>query len=372
MTTRTLIAIETALVLMLTMRGVDAQECVGDCDGDVTVEINELILGVNINLGLQPIDGCPVFDCEDTGTAPVSCLIRGVTNSLNGCGGEGCPIEAGTYTLTQTSGGVAQVGTLPQISFPAGGTLVLDVKPASQAGCIHEVVVPFPGGFTSPAYCIPGTGYTARLMQRACGVGRVASSGGGDFTISQHGDSSSQAVCNNQQQCVIGIDDKIRLDVTVGDGTPDQCTAGQANVVLSVPVETLVWIDDTMPRVCPAADGEYNPETDQLLARREQFLDFTTDANAVDWMDLSGDGCTIAQTDPPIAFTSAGTCWDIPGQTISIAASGALGSASAPTYDVSFTGVFPNTVSAPAPPSGASCDSPPPIDFAGTTVRCLE
>src|SRR5262245_28294060 len=216
MTTRTLIAIETALVLMLAMRAVDAQECVGDCDGDGTVEINELILGVNINLDLQPIDACSAFDCEDTGMAPVSCLIRGVTTSLNGCGGN-CPIEAGTYTLTQIDGGVLRVGTLPQTSFPPGGTIVLDVKPASQPDCFHDVVVPFPNGFTSPAFCIPGTGYTARLMQTACGVGRIASSGNGDFTISQLGDSSSEAECHNQQECVIGIDDKARVDVTVGD-----------------------------------------------------------------------------------------------------------------------------------------------------------
>ena len=371
MTTRTLIAIETALVLILTMRPVDAQQCVGDCDGDSTVEINELVRGVNINLGLQAIDVCPVFDCEDTGTAPVSCLIRGVNNSLNGCGSTECPIEAGTYTITQTAGGVLRVGTLPPISFPAGGTVVLDVKPA-RADCFHDAVVPFPGGFTSPAYCIPTTGYTARLMQRGCGVGRVASRGGGDYTISQLGDTSSQAVCNNQQQCVIGVDDKIRLDVTVGDGIPDQCTAGQANVVFTIPVETLVWIDNTMPRTCPAADGEYNPETDQLLARRDAFFDFTTDTNTVDWADLSGDGCAIAQANPPIRFSSTGTCWDIPGQTVSIAASGAVGSASPPLYDVTYTALFPSTVSAPAPPSGASCDAPPPVDFAGTTVRCLE
>jgi len=180
------------------------------------------------------------------------------------------------------------------------------------------------------------------------------------------------AECNNQQQCVPGIDDKIRLDVAVGDGIPDQCAAGQANVVLTVPVETLVWIDETMPMTCPAADGEYNPETDQLLSRIEQIFDFTTDTNTVDWADLSGDGCTIAHTDPPIRFSNSGTCWDIAGQTMTIAASGALGSASAPLYDTSFTAFFPSTVSAPAPPSGASCDAPPPIDFAGTTVRCLE
>jgi hypothetical protein len=52
----TSIAIETALALILTMRPVCAQECVGDCDGNGTVAINELITGVNIDLGLQTID----------------------------------------------------------------------------------------------------------------------------------------------------------------------------------------------------------------------------------------------------------------------------------------------------------------------------
>ena len=97
-----------------------------------------------------------------------------------------------------------------------------------------------------------------------------------------------------------------------------------------------------------------------------------TNTNTVDWADLSGDGCTIAHADPPIRFSNTGTCWDIAGQTMTIAGSGALGSANPPLFDTSFTAIFPSTVGAPAPPSGASCDAPPPIDFAGTTVRCLE
>ena len=221
-------------------------ECIGDCNGDDAVSIDELVLAVSIALGKNETSDCLVADRDGSGTVQIDELIAAVNVALQGCGAEGCPIEAGTYTLTQTSGGMVQVGTLA-IPFPAGGTMVLDVQTASQPDCFHDAVVPFPGGFTSPAYCIPGTGYTARLIQRACGVGRVASSGGGDYTISELGDSSSQAECNNQQQCVPGIDDKIRLDVTVGDGTPDQCAAGQANVVLAVPVETLVWIDETMP-----------------------------------------------------------------------------------------------------------------------------
>jgi hypothetical protein len=367
---RTLISIGTALLLILLMRPVEAQECVGDCDADGAVEVGELVLGVNIALGAEAIEACPVLDCEDTGTAPINCLLQGVSHLLNGCAPQACPLSAGTYTLTQSSATV-QVGSLT-IPFPAGGTVVLDVQAATAPECVHDAVVPFPGGFSSPPYCIPGTGYTARLFQRACGVGSVASVGGGDYTISEVADSSSEAECNNQQQCTPGVDDKARVDIAVGDGTPDQCSAGQANLVVAIPVETLVWIDNTMPMTCPAADGEYNPETDQLLSRIAQNFDFTTDTATVDWADLSGDGCTIAHADPPLRFSNSGTCWDIAAQTVSLAASGALGSAGPPLYDTSFTALFPSTVSAPAPPSGASCAAPPPIDFAGTTVRCLE
>ena len=59
--------------------------CVGDCDGGGSVSISELVRGVNIALGSQPISMCTAFDCQNTGTVPVSCLVRGVNNSLRGC-----------------------------------------------------------------------------------------------------------------------------------------------------------------------------------------------------------------------------------------------------------------------------------------------
>ena len=56
--TRSLSAVGAALLTaaglwLATVRAANAQ-CVGDCDGDGTVAINELILGVNIALGRQP------------------------------------------------------------------------------------------------------------------------------------------------------------------------------------------------------------------------------------------------------------------------------------------------------------------------------
>jgi hypothetical protein len=62
-----------------------APACVGDCDVAGSVAINELILGVNISLGTQPLSACAAFDCLGNGTVPVNCLIQGVNNSLNGC-----------------------------------------------------------------------------------------------------------------------------------------------------------------------------------------------------------------------------------------------------------------------------------------------
>jgi hypothetical protein len=59
--------------------------CVGDCNGNGVVTVDELIIGVNISLGTQPIDRCPAFDPNHTGTVTIEELIQGVNNLLNGC-----------------------------------------------------------------------------------------------------------------------------------------------------------------------------------------------------------------------------------------------------------------------------------------------
>jgi hypothetical protein len=62
-----------------------AISCVGDCDGDGEVAINELILGVSIALGNQPLDACPAFDPSGNGRVEINELINAVGNALNGC-----------------------------------------------------------------------------------------------------------------------------------------------------------------------------------------------------------------------------------------------------------------------------------------------
>ena len=59
--------------------------CVGDCDRGGTVVINELIIGVSIALGSQPLDRCPAFDASGNGIVEINELILAVNNALSGC-----------------------------------------------------------------------------------------------------------------------------------------------------------------------------------------------------------------------------------------------------------------------------------------------
>ncbi len=66
----------------------DPSGCVGDCDDDGRVSINELIQGVNIALGRAPVDQCPSFDRNLDDNVAINELIAAVNNALNGCEGE--------------------------------------------------------------------------------------------------------------------------------------------------------------------------------------------------------------------------------------------------------------------------------------------
>jgi hypothetical protein len=73
--------------------------CVGDCNGDGMVSINELIQAVGIALGNLPLSACPAVDADGNGTVAVNELVAAVGNALNGC-----PAAAGTPTVTPTAG----------------------------------------------------------------------------------------------------------------------------------------------------------------------------------------------------------------------------------------------------------------------------
>lgn len=59
--------------------------CVGDCDGNAAVAINELIRGVRIALGESTVGDCPAFDGDDNGSVSINELVGAVAAALEGC-----------------------------------------------------------------------------------------------------------------------------------------------------------------------------------------------------------------------------------------------------------------------------------------------
>ena len=76
---RTIASLGCALSVLgvVAVSAAQAQTCVGDCGGTGMVRINDLILGVNIALGLQPTTACPAFQNSDR-EVDIAQLIKGV------------------------------------------------------------------------------------------------------------------------------------------------------------------------------------------------------------------------------------------------------------------------------------------------------
>ena len=62
-----------------------AAPCAGDCDGDGTVRVNELVTGVLIALEELTVDACAVFDTDGDGAISIAELIGAVGKLLAGC-----------------------------------------------------------------------------------------------------------------------------------------------------------------------------------------------------------------------------------------------------------------------------------------------
>jgi hypothetical protein len=59
--------------------------CVGDCNVDGSVTVDEIVRMVNIALGQQDVSICPAADRDGSGTVTVDEIVQAVNNALNGC-----------------------------------------------------------------------------------------------------------------------------------------------------------------------------------------------------------------------------------------------------------------------------------------------
>ena len=122
-----------AIVLLLvsgTARMTAAQVCVGDCNGDGMVTVDELVTGVGIALGsLQR--PCEALDANHDGQVAIAELILAVNNALNGC-------PAALTFVTPTEGLLVQAGTVAaRITLPPGvdgDTIAVDLDGTNVTG----------------------------------------------------------------------------------------------------------------------------------------------------------------------------------------------------------------------------------------------
>ncbi|HEX7410270.1 MAG TPA: hypothetical protein VF515_21830 [Candidatus Binatia bacterium] len=59
--------------------------CVGDCDGNGSVTVDEILTMVNIVLGDAPLLNCEAADANHDGQVTVDKIFTAVNNALNGC-----------------------------------------------------------------------------------------------------------------------------------------------------------------------------------------------------------------------------------------------------------------------------------------------
>ena len=61
-------------------------DCGGDCDGDGTVGVDELVRGVSIALGVLPPEACAAVDTNGSTSVTIDELIGALERALRGCG----------------------------------------------------------------------------------------------------------------------------------------------------------------------------------------------------------------------------------------------------------------------------------------------
>ena len=77
--------VDTSTPTMAVATATPPPACAGDCNSDGEITVDELVRGVNISLGLLPIDLCPALDRNHDGRITIDELVTAVRAALDGC-----------------------------------------------------------------------------------------------------------------------------------------------------------------------------------------------------------------------------------------------------------------------------------------------
>jgi Tol biopolymer transport system component len=102
--------------------------CIGDCNRDGQVTVDELVTGVDIALATLTLETCPQFNSDAGGTVTIDELLQAVGVALNGCNLADSDVIP--YRLMSDSAIVPpQSGTRPTIEGLNGTLVVVPAKP---------------------------------------------------------------------------------------------------------------------------------------------------------------------------------------------------------------------------------------------------
>lgn len=82
--------------------------CVGDCNGDLAVNVDEVVLAVAIALGDRPASDCAAADADASSSVTVDEIVVGLRAAL-----EGCPAASPSATVTPTATPTASATETP-------------------------------------------------------------------------------------------------------------------------------------------------------------------------------------------------------------------------------------------------------------------
>jgi hypothetical protein len=130
--------------------------CVGDCDGNGLVTVDEVITGVNLVLGVAGHTGCAAFDCSGTGVVTIDCLVQAVNAARDHCPGTLLPTatSTGTTTAAQTPP-IATSTPIASATMTATASASGTQRPTQTATAMPQLTATPTARATSSATAIP-------------------------------------------------------------------------------------------------------------------------------------------------------------------------------------------------------------------------
>jgi len=131
-----------------------AAACVGDCNGDGAVTVDELVIMVNVALGAAPASSCAAGDADNNGDITIDEIVAATNNALSTCALPPAtptatqPQATSTPTQPQVTPTPTQAPATPVPTVAALGTRHFVFNPArSNLTAVLSASVPFPLGF---------------------------------------------------------------------------------------------------------------------------------------------------------------------------------------------------------------------------------